>query len=157
MRDFRLEDAAGRVLLVATSRWLLVDIAKGLPRRIESLARDLVFENVEHAIEGPLEKIVAQSPCLPVYDRAILSSDLDVNHHVNNAEYAKWVIDCFDVQTQTTRALHSVQLNYLEETLFGDRVHVGMARKENSDASFYVEGRGAKENSLLFQAQVDWT
>ncbi len=156
MRDFRLVDATGRTHLVATSRWLLVEIAKGKPRRIESLPRDLTFDNVEHAIAGSLEKVVPQSPCPQVYEREVLPSDLDVNHHVNNAEYVKWVIDCFDVGMQTTRTLRSVQLNYLEETLLGDRVRIGSSRRGESDGSFYVEGLSAKKGSTLFQAVVEW-
>ncbi len=156
MREFKLVDGTGRSHLVATTRWLLVDVAKGRPRRIESLPRDLTFENVAHAIPGTLEKVVPQSPCTQVYEREVLPSDLDVNHHVNNAEYVKWVLDCFDVGMQTTRTLRSVQLNYLEETLLGDRVRIGSSRRGENQGTIYVEGLSATKGSTLFQAQVEW-
>ena len=156
MREFRLLDKAGATHLLATSRWLLVDVARGRPRRIESLPRDLSFENVEHAITETPEKIVPVSPCVQVYEREVLPSDLDVNHHVNNAEYVKWVMDCFEVGMQTSHGLRSVQLNYLEETLLGDHVRVGSARRSDHDQSYYVEGLSATKGSTLFQAQVDW-
>ncbi len=156
MRDFRLLDKEGRVLLVATSRWLLVELARGKPRKIESLARDLKFDSVEDAIPGTLDKVTPLSPCAQAYERQILPSDLDVNHHVNNAEYAKWVMDCFDVDTQSTRLLRSLQVNYLAETLLGDRVRIGATERPDDAGAFYIEGVSTRSGSTLFQAEARW-
>lgn len=156
MRDFTLISEGGQFHVAATSRWLMVDTSKGRPVRLETLPWDLKYENITEALPGTLEKIPSRAPCNPVYEREILPSDLDVNYHVNNAEYVKWVVDCFDVPTQSSRALRSIQLNYLEETLVGDRVKIGLAVDQGAESPCYIEGLSTKKGSMLFQAIVEW-
>ena len=66
MRDFSLKDGKGETLVLATTAWLLVDIGKNRPQRIESLQVDLRFPGAPHAIEERgVRRLprLAQHPC----------------------------------------------------------------------------------------------
>ena len=113
LRDFCLTSEQGQTLVNATSAWLLVEIEKGRPRRIESLPVDLHFPNASHAIREPLEKIHVPDDPLPVFDKPIWLSDLDTNGHVNNAQYIKWITDCFSEEQSRNCRITSLHINYL--------------------------------------------
>jgi medium-chain acyl-[acyl-carrier-protein] hydrolase len=155
-REFRMEDQARRPLLVATSAWLLVDTAKGRPRRVESLPVDLTVLQADHAIREPLEKLPQGSAFTVAYEKEVLPSDLDVNQHVNNAEYAKWVLDCFDADVQKSKRIRSLQLNYLEETFLRDRVRIRISPEDAVGSRYLVEGLRVNSGSALFQAMIHW-
>jgi len=122
LRDFRLTSHDGIVLALATTCWLLVDLEKGKPRRIESLNVDLQFPDAEDAISEVPDKLTAPALLEPAYERSIRASELDVNEHVNNAHYVRWVMDCFDAGQLRARSLRSIQLNYLDQARLGDPI-----------------------------------
>ena len=156
LRDFRLKNEAGGTLVLATTCWLLVDLEKGRPRRIESLNIDLQFPGADQAIREIPDKIVGPPKLEPVYEKLILVSELDVNEHVNNAHYVRWILDCFDVAQLRTEKIKTLQLNYLEQVLCGDRIAVSRSAPEEMPKASYVEGTNLKSGSKVFQALVEW-
>ena len=156
LRDFCVTNKQGQLLVNATSAWLLVDTEKGRPRRIESLPIDLHFPDATHALREPLEKIQVPDEFMPVFDKPIWLSDLDTNRHVNNAQYAKWITDCFSEELFRTSRITSLQINYLEETLLGDTVGLVKIPIDDSASEYFVEGRSRTKGSKVFQAHVVW-
>lgn len=155
LRDFRLRNAAGKTLALATTCWLLVDMAKERPRRVETLAVDLRFPNAEQALREIPDKLAAPGLLQASYQKQILPSDLDVNDHVNNAHYARWVTDCFD-RERLAKGMKGLQLNYLEQARLRDRVAIAVADAGGSASRAYVEGQNTATGKVLFQALVEW-
>jgi acyl-ACP thioesterase len=156
LRDFRITNEQGQILVNATSAWLLVDAEKGRPRRIESLPIDLHFPDAPHALREPLEKIQVPNEFMLVFDKPIWLSDLDINRHVNNAQYAKWITDCFSEEQNNNRRIISLQINYLEETLLGDTVGLFKIPIDDSASEYIVEGRSHIKGTKVFQAHFVW-
>jgi medium-chain acyl-[acyl-carrier-protein] hydrolase len=156
LRDFALKSAAGDTLVLATTCWLLVDLEKERPCRIESLRTDLNFPHAEHAIDRVPDKIVAPPSTTHVLDVHVLASDLDVNNHVNNAHYARWVTDCFSVNQRAALALKSLQINYVRQVLEGESVSLATLADSPTQGSHYVQGLRKTDGSLAFQAVVQW-
>jgi medium-chain acyl-[acyl-carrier-protein] hydrolase len=156
LRDFCLTNEKKETMVAATSAWLLVDIDKGRPRKIEMLPVDLRFPNAAHAIQDPLNKIQIPEGSLPVFEKPIWLSDIDTNGHVNNAQYAKWISDCFSQDQFNNRRITSVQINYLEETHLGDRVTLFKTPNDSSKNEYFLEGVNLIKGSKVFQAQIAW-
>jgi medium-chain acyl-[acyl-carrier-protein] hydrolase len=153
LRDFRMTDVQNNTLVTATTAWLLLDRENNRPQRMDALPVDIYHFEVEHAIPEVLDKLKHEYSLTLHHERRIMVSDLDVNYHVNNAEYVKWIIDCFDIDQMRTRAIRSIQVNYLDEALFGDTVALWTGG-ENGD--YYVEGVAMRRTSKVFQAKVIW-
>jgi len=156
MRDFCMTNDQGEVLVAATSAWLLIDIDKGRPRRIETLPIDLQFPNALHALKDPLDKIQIPEGLLPVFEKPIWLSDIDTNRHVNNAQYAKWITDCFSQDQYSNRRIQSVQINYLEETIQGDTITLLKTPDDFSTDDYYIEGVSRRTGSTVFHAHITW-
>ncbi len=156
LRDFKLNDENGETLVLATTCWLLVDLEKGRPRRIESLNVNLQFPGAEQAINEIPDKIATAPKLLPAYEKQIFVSELDVNEHVNNAHYVRWVVDCFDAVQLRSKEIKGIQLNYLDQVRYGDRIGLSMCEEHETPNTSYVEGTSSKNGSKVFQASIEW-
>lgn len=156
MRDFSLTGVRGGPLVLATSAWLLVDIEKQRPQRIEILPIDLKFPGAPQAIAEKPDKITMPEGPVTVLERPVWLSDIDVNGHVNNAQYAKWVGDCFLEDVFLNRRLTSMQINYLEETLLGDTVELRRRPPDERAEEYFLEGISRKRGSIVFQSRTTW-
>ena len=157
LRDFSVKDEKGAPLVLATSAWLLVDMQKNRPQRIESLPIDLRYPGAPHAVPETPDKIPVPERLVPVCERPVWLSDIDINQHVNNAQYAKWVCDCFPEDHYRRRRMTSMQINYLEETRLGDTVELLKAPEDDRTEDCFIGGKSRKKGSMVFHAQATWT
>ncbi|HTY35846.1 MAG TPA: acyl-ACP thioesterase domain-containing protein [Bacteroidota bacterium] len=156
LRDFSLRDQTGDKLALATSAWLLVDITKNRPQRLENLNVDLHFPGAPSAIDESLEKIQLTEAMGSVYERPVWLSDIDSNGHVNNAQYAKWIVDCFSEEHVRTHRISSLQINYLEQSLMGDTIGLLKAPLDGRQNEFHVSGINRLKGSHVFQSRIVW-
>jgi medium-chain acyl-[acyl-carrier-protein] hydrolase len=156
LRDFRMTDDQLNTLLTATSAWLLLDTERNRPQKMSVLPFRILLNAGEHAINESLEKLKPARDLTLRYERKILLSNLDVNNHVNNAEYMKWIVDCFDPDQIGTKSIGSIQVNYLDEALLGDTIALYSGRETEEGDTYYLEGVSRNKESKIFQARVEW-
>ncbi len=151
LRDFRMTDGGEAVLLAGASAWLLLDTARYRPQRLSSLGRTFPVRPDDHAIGEPLGKLVVPEGLAVHSERQVLPGDLDVNNHVNNAEYVRWIIDCLEMSHSAP--LQSLQVNYLDEAVRGDTIVLRSGL--DSDGVWYCEGVKWGGETSVFQARVE--
>ena len=154
VRDFRMTDRQGGVLVKGTSCWLLVDVEKMRPRRVDSLARSLPLNEHEHALQESLGKIAIPDGLGLRYERKVMASDLDVNNHVNNTEYVRWIADALDPVDGALPSIRTLQINYLEEARLGDTIVFSAGSDPAGPASIFVEGVNGAKGAKVVQARV---
>ena len=113
-RDFEFRDAAdGRLLVRATSQWVLIDMTRRRPLRLdENLPK---WTSCKHrAWERTFDKF-------PEFDAQSTHvfkcryDDIDVNQHINNAVYAVWATESVGFEFRNTHKLRGIELNYKKE------------------------------------------
>jgi len=92
-RDFEIFDEEEKLIISATSSWLVLDSATRKIRRSENIKNRLPAFPEKKALPFRAAKIAetdftGQGPFHPV-----LFSDLDLNNHVNNARYIRRIFD----------------------------------------------------------------
>lgn len=156
LRDFQIVDAQQNSLLTGTTAWLVLDRAKNRPQRLDVLPVDIQHYDVVHAIEGSLDKLKPGNALTLRHEHTVLASELDMNNHVNNTEYTEWIADCFGHRQMGKRVIRSIQINYLEEALFGDTIGLYMEDETGKGETYYIEGISRRRGSKVFQAIVHW-
>jgi acyl-ACP thioesterase len=156
LRDFCMTDEQGKTLVAATTAWLMIDTEKGKPRRLDNFPINLEFPGAPHALLEPLDKISVPPGLNQVMEKTVLLSDIDTNQHVNNAQYVKWIADCFSPEQFRSGRITSIQVNYLEEMLLGDRMTLFKTSAALSPQEFYLEGMKSTKGTKVFQALVTW-
>jgi acyl-ACP thioesterase len=155
LRDFRMSDHEGNTMVRGTSCWLLVDIEKMRPRRIDSIHRSFPVNDKEHALHESLDKIPVPAGLGARYERRVMTSDLDVNNHVNNTEYVRWITDCLEIGEGGASLLRSLQINYLEEAKVGETMVFSLGREHNHPGTLFVEGVNSANQTKVVQARIE--
>lgn len=120
LREFRVTDKKGEVLAVAMSAWLLLDVKTKRPQRPSLVLPSELFETEPSEYAVP-DKI--PGPSQPISGKAFMVnySDLDMNNHVNNVSYIRWIEDfCLDKGFVFDR----FGINYLNEALLGEHIEI---------------------------------
>lgn len=132
LRDYtlNLHDSDGEPIVRATSAWLLMDAETGRPLRPEKhLPPGPLRDNAaRHAIDEPPGKLSPPEEGEGEAAEAVQVkySDIDVNDHVNNSVYLRWLDDAVRTRRPELQ-LSSLELNFLKEAAAGIGVRIHSA------------------------------
>ena len=120
-RDYELLDADGNLLVAGSSIWAILDTAEARPQRM-SIFDGMFLPQERSAIDGKPPKIgpVSLPDMLPGAKEAV-HSDIDMNHHVNNARYIQWAFDAVNEEFRQAHRLKDVSVNFISQAKLGDR------------------------------------
>ncbi len=155
LRDFQLSSDQHGPLVDSSTGWLLLDAKAYKPHLPGALPATLPPNIRGHALEEQLRKLKPFDDLKLEYERKVLASDLDVNHHVNNARYIDWIMDCYAPDAGESRAVHAMQVNYVGEATYGDVVHLYKG-EDPSRGMHYIEGVNGAKRSRVMQALIEW-
>lgn len=112
-RDFEVRGSDGRLMVRATSQWILIDMTRRRPLR---LAENLPSWNVvnQRAWDRPFEKFPDFEPT-KTHTMKCRFDDIDVNQHINNAVYAVWATESVGYVYRNQHQLKRIELNFKKE------------------------------------------
>jgi acyl-ACP thioesterase len=124
VRDFNILNKEQEILGICKTSWMLIDLKLRRPVRIPEDMRNILPVNPERLGENiVLDKIsLSEDTNGKSSTYHVVYSDLDMNHHVNNINYLKWVLDDFEYSFRQKYRLGSIEMNYLAEAIFGDEL-----------------------------------
>lgn len=133
LRDFEIYKD-DKVIGNVTTSWLILNKESKRPQRLDQF--NFVHENFirQNAIEKTLDKVAMPSELERVDERKVYYSDLDVNKHVNNATYVRWILDSYfsDSENEITE----FEINFLSELYLNDNFTVHTSTNEQE--KFYL-------------------
>jgi len=113
-RDFEIKGADGRLMVRATSQWIMIDLETRRPMRLgDKLPHDWPA-TAERALDLPFEKFPDFTPETQ-NEFAIRYDDIDVNQHVNNAVYALWATESVPFDFHDSHRLSKLFINFKKE------------------------------------------
>lgn len=133
IRDFQIF-SNNKIIGKVTSYWLIVDKDKKRPRRPDDF--NFVHENFlkESAIDRKPEKIETETEWITKENRKVFNSDMDVNRHVNNATYVRWILDSW--YGEHTEEIAEFEINFLSELMLNDEFSVMSGKQDKNH--FYL-------------------
>ncbi|SEF43247.1 acyl-[acyl-carrier-protein] thioesterase [Algoriphagus boritolerans] len=144
-REFLILDHNDEVLARAMSSWLLLNSESKRILKPESVLPSELFDPTKKPDWQP-GKISISGDLIATETVQARFSDLDLNYHVNNTSYIRWVENLlFDQGVRPD----SLAINYLSECVAGDRISIRLYR---SESWFSVEGKVG--DKLVFTAKV---
>lgn len=155
LRDFEMKTREGEVLLCATSAWLIVNETSRRPiRPAEIIGRLKPVANLE-AIAGTAPKIESKSPTSRhMYARTARASDLDMNGHVNNVTYLRWVLDCLhESDFSADQPITEIGINYHSETFLYEVINLSITSA--STQSIEIAGVSSRDQRKVFTVRIN--
>ena len=124
-RDFEVKDAKGETLGVASSEWMIIDLAT---RKIHAIPEKVFAANDPANVPvlglEPFSKFrfpEGGSGVPPLHFTA-MKSQIDLNEHVNNVHYINWMLEPCE-----SRCPAEMEVVFRSETFAGDVVRVETA------------------------------
>lgn len=136
LRDFEMTDAAGRMLALATSSWIMLNLRSKQPARIEDhLSAEVVL---------PKRSLEDAFPSLPACDGAerdrefqVLFKDLDLNQHVNHAVYIQWALETVSLEILKAKRPVELEVAFKAEAFYGDAI---LSKVKTGSGDSFVHG-----------------
>lgn len=146
LREFLVEDSDGNPLVTAMSAWLLLDSGSKRPKRPNQILPAELFPP-QAEFELLPEKLVIPSTAHKSQGFLVRPSDLDMNNHVNNVSYIRWIEDYCSFSGIQFKEL---EINYLAEALLNESVDICMAEEEDKRIIL----TGSIEDKSVFIARI---
>lgn len=152
LRDYIIYDEDNKEIGRATSSWVLLDIKRHRPVRPP---KDLPGVIEEDAIETIPTKINTPDSLRESYRYKVGYSDCDINGHVNNVNYIRWIQNIFSVEQYNTGIIKEIKANFLCECAIGHDLVISY--KQINDTMWYVEVFNESLNKAALKSEVYWT
>lgn len=135
-----------------TSEWLLINPVTGRPANpAKSLPATLPKNEDMPRWFTDLDKLNC-SGGTPCGAYTVGMGDVDLNRHLNNAVYSRWLIDALgNLRPGTIPLIKSVQINFLREGVPGHRIELFGLWQD--DGSFSLCGVWQESGETAFQAE----
>ncbi|CAB5086437.1 hypothetical protein D3OALGA1CA_4088 [Olavius algarvensis associated proteobacterium Delta 3] len=156
LREFRIQDGDGRLYGRAGSAWLIIDVERRRPVRVETFGMAIHQTSRNDDISASIRKLPA--PGRPTFTREfqVRYRDMDVNQHVNNVSYVEWAVESLPATILMRRALRELEVNFLGEAHLGDRVVSQAQPLDDSGAAFVHQIIRFDSEESLVRAKTIW-
>jgi acyl-ACP thioesterase len=112
-RDFEFRGADDRLMISATSQWVLIDLEKRTPLRFLDHLQKFDYLNAR-ALNRHFEKF-AEFDADKWVSFKCRYDDIDVNQHINNAAYIVWATESVGFEFRNNHKLKALEINFKKE------------------------------------------
>ena len=121
-RDFLIFDQKHKILVKATSSWMIIDLKTQKPIVMPAFMDEIRLPDRQRAIEDNFPKM--KVPKNPISERKfeVRLSDLDINQHVNNVKYIEWALESVPFDIWKIKILSDLEVSFRSETKYGERI-----------------------------------
>jgi medium-chain acyl-[acyl-carrier-protein] hydrolase len=145
-REFMVWDKNQKVIARAMSSWLLLHTETKKILRPELVLPVNLFDPSKKPDWQP-GKILSKGDLIVTEEIRVRNSDLDLNHHVNNTSYIRWIENALAEQGWFPK---EILINYLAECTAGEKVEISLFKE---GFSCFVSGKVADKS--VFSAKVN--
>ena len=133
-RDFNIFDEEGRLIVKASSKWVLLDYDTGkIVKLTEDITNDFELENINaFDNEKELETDFNYEINNRIYYK-ITKSQIDLNHHLNNINYLDLAKE---ILTESIDSYNRFDVLYKKQIILGEEIYVYNCKSE--DAKYIV-------------------
>lgn len=152
-RDFELYSPDGKRLGRVQSNWMLIDLNT---KNVLPLAKTVTFmktfdkrdDDMQFQKIKPLDRIDFEKTFEIRYD------DIDVNQHVNNANYIVWAFEILPYEFKANHKLKTLDIAYKKEIAYGNNVISQAEFSQETNTTTHVLKNVTTGEELCFVSAV---
>lgn len=133
-RDYEIYDESGKICVIATSKWTLVNIHTG---KLEGLSTEVTsaydFENKSVFEEEEIEKLKEPQSRQCQIDYSVLRSQIDVNNHVHNLYYLDFAYEALPEEIYEQDECNNIEIMYKKQVKFKDAITCIYSKEEGKN------------------------
>ncbi len=153
LRDLHFHDNKGNSIVQGTSEWLMIDINARRPKLYQP-ENNIFRQNLDrHALSNEIETLEMPSEQPELFNRQVLYSDIDLNHHLTTTRYIDWMMDTFSPEFISDNQPSGMVLNFIREVPYSTQVVI---RRYNEERHNLFEFVSPDNQVVYFKAKVEF-
>ncbi len=154
IRDFEIFSQSGEKIGIISSAWVLVSIENKRPLNpyktldFPELPTQVAFDTKFPAIK-PVEHVDFEKTFEIRYD------DIDINQHVNNANYIAWATETLPYDFRNSHLFSEIEIYYKKECTYGTKVLSQVEYDIQNNTTFHIL-RDNSTNEELCLIKIQW-
>jgi acyl-ACP thioesterase len=159
LRDYDIRDSSDRVVVRGRSGWLILDMEKRRPLRVQQIMENMPLNEGEDAFVVPPDQprsplgLAARENLRKAGERRALYSDVDYNGHVNNVRYIQWIEDIAGPELLENAGALRLDINYLGEVTAGELTELWSAPLPGAFEGDYYPGPAASGAAFAYEGR----
>ena len=130
-RDFEIKDTQGNVLVIGTSRWILVNTERRRPVRLTEDIINLYESEIDKsAFSKEMEDIKCEDYILKK-DYHVQRRDIDINEHMHNLSYLEMAYEILPQEIYKNKVFDNVRIAYKKELIYGQDVECYYSQQDD--------------------------
>ena len=121
LRDFEVTGDDGAVVALATTSWVVIDLASKRPRPLKEVVHDR-FALDRRALLDDFAALPKLGPVPGGVELPVMLRDLDMNLHVNHVVYVQWALEAVPLPLLQAGWPTDIEIGYQAEAFRGDRI-----------------------------------
>jgi len=155
-RDFQIFDSRKKILGEAVTEWIIVDLVKRRPVKIPLDIENICNEINKTLFESSLKTLNNQiSGTETISTFRVRYSDLDINEHVNNTVYLRWMLDTLIPEISENKKCSELKISYKAEALPGQQID--SLAVQNGTGLCYHKISPSNDKKILSEAITKWS
>ncbi|MCI8383890.1 MAG: hypothetical protein HFJ33_03360 [Clostridia bacterium] len=132
-RDFKIYDEEGKLCVIATSKWLLINHHTGKIEKVEAEMAEKYQSEIEKSVfeEKEIEKIKEPEKYINSIIYQIRRNDIDIIGHLHNLYYLDIAYETLPKEVYEKRPFNQIRIMYKKEIKLGETVIGKYANVEN--------------------------
>lgn len=126
-RDYKIYNAQGEIIAIATSKWVYIDISKGKIVRVSEDVKEAYQSEKIYAFpeeESTFEKLVEPEKNLSNIEFKITRNMIDTNQHLHNIYYLDIAEEALPEEVYFNKQFNDFEIMYKKEVKYGETLNV---------------------------------
>jgi len=122
VREWRVTDAQGEVIALATGRWVVIDVARKKIIKIPAEMPAAYGEHEGRAIDDPFVRMDVPQDGVNTRRFHVRFSELDTNQHANSASYVDWCLEAVPQDVLDSHLPSVFEITFKKEAKLGEEL-----------------------------------
>lgn len=135
-RDYILKNKQGDTLGVGISQWMVLNTKTRRPVRMPNEILKMAPKKNHHVLD--IDKSALETIRQPSrkFLHKVGECDLDMNNHVNNVSYIRWITGYRPRSVQPEEKCTEINIQYLSEAVLGDEIYLATEPIQTTDNAY---------------------
>ncbi len=153
-RDFEWYNKEGKILLKASSNWVLLNTDTRRPQNIDQMKFDVkILEDKTATLSEVKNSRIRFDDNNPMKHK-VLYSELDMIGHMNNTKYIQLMIDSYKLDFHESNKVKILNINFKSEVKYDDKLILSTKEVEENN---FVHILSREDDSIVScQANIIW-
>lgn len=130
-RDFEIYNQKGELCTIATSKWALIHLEKGLMRITDELVEKYQTEPKQVFGAFDFEKLKEPETSKLTFEYQLQRRDIDINQHMHNLCYLDLAYEALPKEIYEANSFDNIEIMYKSGAYLGDTVSCFYSKQED--------------------------